>query len=113
MKRLLLIGLVLVAGCGSNPDEWAGYTEGEAKEIMGDETFRQGLIQIAPGDPATNPASELLPTQEVLDAEPLHKVTVQGEEAWEYNSGTGFCLDVWKDKDTNDPAAYVGPCNSD
>ena len=53
VKRLaLLIGLLFVlAGCGGGSETWGGYTETEAKDVMG--ALRQDIIDNAPGDPAT------------------------------------------------------------
>jgi hypothetical protein len=114
MKRLaLLIGvLVLLAGCGGAEEQWGGYTEGEAKDVMG--ALRQEIIANAPGDPATSPYNQLLPTRKDLDNIDLRRVTMQGAESWEYrDQENNFCLNVSEDPKTKAPNTYVGICNSD
>ena len=113
MKRLaLLIGLlVVVAGCGGG-DTWGGYNETEAKDVMG--ALRKEIIENAPGDPATSPYNQLVPTRKQLDSIDLRKVTMKGQESWEYRDAeNNFCLNVWQDPKSEDPNTYVGICDSD
>ena len=114
MKRLaLLIGLLFVlAGCGGGSESWGGYTETEAKDVMG--ALRQDIIDNAPGDPATSPYNQLIPTRKELDNIDLRRVTMKGQESWEYrDQENNFCLNVWQDPKSEDPNTYVGICNSD
>jgi hypothetical protein len=117
MKRLpLLISVLVVAGCGGGGggDVWGGYTESDAKDLMGDEEFRENICMSAPGDPATSPYCRLMPTKEQVDDTDLRKVTYKGQEAWEYrNADENFCVDVWEDPENESFGSYVGICDSD
>jgi hypothetical protein len=115
MKKLAVALLVLaLAGCGSSTEEvWAGYTEGEVKDRLTDPQFRDEIMRTAPPDPR-GPIHVLYPSNEEIDNTDLKKVTIQGDEAWEYrNEEADWCIDVWEDPDTKEPTTYVGPCMSD
>jgi hypothetical protein len=114
MKLVLLSLLVLaLAACGGGGGEtWGGYTESDAKDLMGDAEFRESICQTAPGDPATSPYCQLVPTKQEVDAADLRRVTYEGQEAWEYrNADENFCVDVWEDGESF--GSYVGICDSD
>ena len=114
MRRLPLILLVIVAlaaGCGSE-EKWGGYTEGEAKQIMGSEQFRQDVINLSP--PGGRNYADLLPNEQKIDQAGLRKVTLQKEEAWEYrDSPNEFCVYLWKSTETGSFTTQVGPCAAD
>jgi hypothetical protein len=111
MKRLLVIGLVALAGCGGGDSEtWGGLTEEEAKDVM--VMLRQEVIENAPGDPATNPYNQLIP--ERFDEVDLRQVTMKGQESWEYrDTENNFCFNVWTTGESEAANSYVGICDSD
>ena len=117
MKRVALVASTLVfalAGCGeSTEEEWGGYTEAEAKDILKDDEFFTELERTSPADPR-GPLRLFYPTDEEIDDADLRKATVQGDEAWEYRRDLDegpWCIYV-----SEDPAAegkfiaQVGPC---
>ena len=114
VKRLLVLLIALViAGCGqSTEEEWGGYTEGEAKQIMKD--ARGEIIATAPPTNA-GPAERIYPTNEEIDDYDLRKAHVQGEEAWEYKRDLGeetgdWCIYISEDPGGGTFLAQVGPC---
>lgn len=114
MKRLLiLLVALLLAGCGeSTQEEWGGYTEGEAKDLLKDPQFQREIKATAPPTAAGN-INNLYPTDEEIDDADLRKATVQGEEAWEYKRDlqeTEWCIYVSEDPSTGSFLAQVGPC---
>ena len=117
MKRVALFASALalaLAGCGeSTEEEWGGYTEAEAKDLLKDDQFLAELEQTSPTDPR-GPLRLLYPSDEEIDDYDLRKATVQGEEAWEYKRE--FDEGPWCIYVSEDPAApgkflaQIGPC---
>lgn len=116
MKNVLLTVLALLAlsGCGSSTqDVWGGYTEGEVKDKLSDQQFREEILQTAPADPR-GPIHLLYPSNEEIDNADLNKVTIQGEEAWEYRDESAqWCIYVWEDPETSEPFTQIGSCVAD
>jgi hypothetical protein len=116
MKKLILVFALLLAlaGCSSSGGEqWGGYSEGEAKNILGSEALRNSILGVSPFDPQGRPYTQLLPTKDKLADADLRKATLQGEEAWGYeDQPNDFCLYVWKDQETKSFTTYVG-CDAD
>lgn len=118
MKRfLLLLAVLLAAGCGSaggSGETWGGYTENEAKAVLADPEVKKQILENAPGDPATNPLTRLYPSkQEIADAD-LRKVTLTGQEAWEWrHADEDFCIFVWEDQELETFATQVSRCVAD
>ena len=111
MRRLALLMLVLlIAGCGAG-ERWGGYTEKEAKEIIADPDVRLTIIEATPRKEDQQPVAAIYPQGETLENAELRKVTMQGEEAWEYNDkADDFCLYVWYDKATDGFLAQASHC---
>jgi hypothetical protein len=116
MKKLAIVFLALavLGGCGSSTEElWGGYTEGEVKDILSDPQFREEIMRTAPPDPR-GPIQLLYPSDQEIEDADLTKVTVQGEENWEYrDEETDWCINIRKNPQTGDPETYVGGCISD
>jgi hypothetical protein len=116
MKKLALtlLALAVLAGCGSSTEDvWGGYTEGEVKDRLTDPQFRDEIMRTAPPDPR-GPIHLLYPSNEEIENTDLRKVTIQGDEAWEYrDEENDWCINVWEDPATNEPTTYVGGCMSD
>ena len=111
MRRLaLLILVLLVAGCGAG-ERWGGYTEKEAKEIIADPDVKATIIEATPRKEDQQPVAAIYPAGATLENAELRKVTMQGEEAWEYNDkADDFCLYVWYDKATDGFLAQASHC---
>ena len=116
MKRLalLLAFVAFAAGCGtSTEDTWGGYTEGEVKDMLTNPQFREEIMRTAPPDPR-GPIHLLYPSNEEIENTDLRKVTVQGDENWEYrDEENSWCINVSKDPATDEPMTYIGGCISD
>lgn len=114
-KPFALVLLVLAAGCGtSTEDTWGGYTESQAKEILAMEDVRETIIGTTPRTSEEEPVSAIYPTEDELERADLRKVTVQGQEAWEYNdSPNQFCLYAWHDSETDGYVAQSSRCVAD
>jgi hypothetical protein len=115
MKKLALaLALLALAGCGSSTeDAWGGYTEGEVKDKLTNPQFRDEIMRTAPPDPR-GPIHVLYPSNDEIENTDLKKVTIQGDEAWEYrNQEADWCINVWDDPQTKEPLTYVGGCMSD
>jgi len=104
----------VLAGCGSSTqDVWGGYTEGQVKDLLSDDQFQKEILQTAPPNPR-GPIHLLYPSDEEIDAADLDKVTLQGEENWEYRDELNqFCIYVAEDQSTNSYIAQIGPCTAD
>jgi hypothetical protein len=111
MRRVALLVLVLfLAGCGAG-ERWGGYTQKEAKEIMDRPEVRSTIIEATPRKDDQQPVAAIYPDAETLDDTELRKVTMQGQEAWEYNDkADDFCLYVWYDKATDGFLAQASHC---
>jgi hypothetical protein len=111
MKRLgLLVLVLLLAGCGAG-ERWGGYTQKEAKEIMSRPEVKSTIIQATPRKEGQQPVVAIYPDAATLEDTELRKVTMQGQEAWEYNDkADDFCLYVWYDKATNGFLAQASHC---
>ena len=111
MKRVVILVLVLVvAGCGAG-ERWGGYTQKEAKEIIADPDVKLTIIEATPRKEGQKPVAAIYPAGERLEEAELRKVTMQGEEAWEYNDqANDFCLYVWFDEATNGFLAQASHC---
>ena len=117
-RRLVLIPVVVLAlaGCGGGGDGpvWGGYTEQEAKDILADTNVWRSVIENAPGDPATNPLTQLYPTKEQLDDADLKQVTFEGEENWQYkHPEEDFCLYVREDPEVDNWQVMASRCVAD
>jgi hypothetical protein len=120
MKSLLFLLVVAVlassgcdrsSGCG---EVWGGYTECEAKDVLKDPAVKRQILENAPGDPTSNPINQLYPSNGEIDDADMRRVTVEGQEAWEYqHPDENFCLYVWEDQTTKNFATQVGPCAAD
>ena len=119
MRRLaLLLAAVALGGAacggGGGEDRWGGYTERDAKDVLGDPIVRQQILENAPGDPRTSPYRQLVPTKEEVEAADLRKTTLEGQETWEYRDEEhAFCIYVWEDEALKNFATHVGPCIAD
>ena len=121
MKKvaLTLIALALIAGsaagCGSSTEDvWGGFTEGQVKDLLSDPQFKQEILQTAPPSPR-GPIHLLYPSDEEIENADLNKVTVQGDENWEYRDEENeFCIYVGEDPTNESPyIAQIGPCVAD
>jgi hypothetical protein len=120
MKKaaLSLIALALVAGfgvgCGSSTEDvWGGYTEGQVKDLLSDPQFKAEILQTAPPSPR-GPIHLLYPSDEEIENADLNKVTVQGQENWEYRDEENeFCMYVAEDPATDSYITQIGPCVAD
>jgi hypothetical protein len=114
---LVVVSLGLSSGCsgsGGCGDTWGGYTECEAKDVLKDPQVKQQILQNAPGDPTSNPLSQLYPSNDEIDDADMRRVTLLGQEAWEYqHPDEDFCLYVWEDEATKNFATQVGRCAAD
>lgn len=112
VRRALVVLLVLLAlaGCGAG-ERWGGYTQKEAKEIIADPDVKSTIVDATPRKEGQKPVAEIYPQGETLEKAELRKVTMQGDEAWEYNDkANDFCLYVWFDKATNGFLAQASRC---
>lgn len=120
MKKaaLSLIALALLAGvgvgCGSSTEDvWGGYTEGQVKDLLADPQFKAEILQTAPPSPR-GPIHLLYPSDEEIENADLNKVTVQGQENWEYRDEENeFCMYVAEDPATDSYITQIGPCVAD
>jgi hypothetical protein len=113
-KRIALLPIVLLAACTTTSDTWGGYTENEAKEILALPNVRQTIVDTTPRTIEEAPVARIYPTEAKLEETDLRKVTVQGEEAWEYNDEQNqFCLYVWEDPETQTYFAQSSRCVAD
>jgi hypothetical protein len=112
----LLCLAMLSLGCGSSTEDvWGGYTEGEVKDLLSDPQFRDEVMRTAPPDPR-GPIHLLYPTNEEIESADLQKVTVQGEENWEYRDEENqWCIYVGEDTtvEGKQPIYQIGPCIAD
>lgn len=120
MKKaaLGLIALAVLAGfslgCGSSTEDvWGGYTEGQVKDLLSDPRFKTEILQTAPASPR-GPIHLLYPSNGEIENADLNKVTVRGEENWEYRDDENeFCMYVAEDPATDSYIAEIGPCVAD
>jgi hypothetical protein len=114
LTLLTVLALVAFAGCGtSTEDVWGGYTEGEAKDILKDDQFKEEILRTAPPSPR-GPIHLLYPSDEELDEAELNKVTLQGVENWEYRDDPNeFCMYVREDPSIDSYETFIGPCVAD
>ena len=114
LARIGLLLTLVVAGCATTSDTWGGYTENEAKEILALPNVRQTIVDTTPRMIEEEPVAQLYPTEAELEETDLRKVTIQGEEAWEYNDEVNkFCLYVWEDPETQTYFAQSSRCVAD
>jgi hypothetical protein len=105
-----LVALLFLAGCGAG-ERWGGYTQNEAKEIIADPDVKLTIIEATPRKEGQKPVAAIYPEGETLENAELQKVTMQGQEAWEYNDkADDFCLYVWFYKATNGFLAQASHC---
>lgn len=110
----VLVAALTLAGCSLSEEKWGGYTENQAKGVLSDPIFRREAIRFAPGGPGGGRYARLLPTKEQVEEADLRKVTLKGQEAWEYKDRpNSFCVYVWEDEETDNFATQVGPCSAD
>jgi hypothetical protein len=76
--------------CATTSDTWGGYTENEAKEILALPTVRNTIIESSIRSEGQVPVAEIYPTEEELQEADLRKVTLTGQEAWEYSDTPNF-----------------------
>jgi hypothetical protein len=114
LRPLALLLTVVAAGCTTTEDTWGGYTESEAKEILALPNVRETVIDTTPRTVDEEPVARIYPTEAELEEADLRKVTIQGEEAWEYNDEPNrFCLYVWEDPETHTYFAQASRCVAD
>ena len=110
----MLIAILVLAGCSTTEDTWGGYTENEAKEILALPDVRETIIGNTPRMVDEQPVSQIYPTDEELEEADLRKVTVRGQETWEYNDEINkFCLNVWEDPESQTYFAQSSRCVAD
>jgi hypothetical protein len=103
MKRLVVIALLLLAGCGGD-ETWGGATENQAREVLQDPNVRAQVEQVG----------GKYPTAEQIEEADLRQVTLQGQEAWEFKHPTeNYCLFVYEDPTTESFAAQHSACVAD
>ena len=115
MKKLalILVALVALTGCATTEDKWGGYTEGQVKDVLKDDQFKDEIMQSAPPDPR-GPIHLLYPSDDEIDDADLSKVTLQGDEAWEYRDEPNqWCIYMWEDPASKERFTQVGPCAAD
>jgi hypothetical protein len=113
-KHLALFAIFILTGCATTSDTWGGYTENEAKEILALANVRQTIVDTTPRTIDEEPVARIYPTEVELEEADLRKVTVQGQEAWEYNDELNqFCLYVWEDPETQTYFAQASRCVAD
>jgi hypothetical protein len=105
MNRAILIAMLLLAGCGGDEETWGGATEQQAREVLLDPNVRaqiEGLRGTYPSE------------QQIEDAD-LRQVTLQGQEAWEFEHPTrlNYCLFVYEDPATDSFTAQLSGCVAD
>ena len=114
LARVALLLTLVVAGCATTSETWAGYTENEAKEILALPNVRETIVNTTPRTVDEEPVAQIYPSEAELQEADLRKVTVQGEEAWEYNDEPNqFCLYVWEDPETRTYFAQSSRCVAD
>jgi hypothetical protein len=103
MKRLLLVALILLAGCGGE-ERWGGATEKQAREVLLDPDVRAQVEQVG----------GKYPTEQQIEDADLRKVTLQGQEAWEFKHPIeNYCVFVYEDPATETFAAQHSACVAD
>lgn len=113
-RLALLLTLALLAGCANSDETWGGYTESQAKEILGLPNVRDTIIDTSIRTEGQAPVAEIYPTQQELEETDLRKVTLTGQEAWEYSDTPNFfCLYVWEDPETETYFAQSSQCVAD
>jgi len=116
LLTLLVLVLALAAGCGSSTeDEWGGYTQGDVKDILKDPQLQAEIKRTAPPS-RLGTIEQLYPTNEEIDDFDFRKVTVRGEENWEFKrvlEEDDWCIYIAKDETTGSFIAEVGPCIAD
>ena len=106
IRRLVLLAALVLAGCGGSEERWGGATEKEAREVISDPDLREQLR-------AFNANAEY-PTQQEIDDADLRKVTLDGQEAWEYDHpGEAYCIYVYEDPELESFTAQVSACVAD
>jgi hypothetical protein len=104
MKRLLILGAIMLAGCGGDEDKWGGATEQQAKEVLMDPNVR-AQVQDVRGR---------YPTEQQIEEADLRMVTLQGMEAWEYKHPTqNYCVFVYEDPEFDSFTAQLSACVAD
>jgi hypothetical protein len=104
MRRLLILAVVLFAGCGGDEETWGGATEQQAKEVLMDPNVR-AQVQDVRGR---------YPTEQQIEEADLRMVTLQGMEAWEYEHPTqNYCLFVYEDPEFESFTAQLSACVAD
>jgi hypothetical protein len=114
LRTLALLTALAAAGCATTSDTWGGYTENEAKEILALPNVRDTIIETSIRTEGQTPVSEIYPTEQELQETDLRKVTLTGQEAWEYaDTPNFFCLYVWEDPETQTYFAQSSQCVAD
>lgn len=102
--------------CGlrlDDPGEWGGYTEGQVKDTLQDPQFKKEILSTAPPDPR-GPIHLLYPSNGEIDEADLNKVTIEGDEAWEYRDDQNqWCIYMWEDPASSEQMTHVGSCVAD
>ena len=103
MKRLLLVTLILLGGCGGE-ERWGGATEKQAREVLLDPNVRTQVVGLR----------GRYPTVEQIEEADLRKVTIRGQEAWEFKHPTqNYCLFVYEDPQFESFTAQLSACVAD
>ena len=103
VKRLFLLAFILLAGCGGE-ERWGGATEKQAREVLLDPNVRRQIEGLR----------GRYPTEEQIEEADLRKVTLQGQEAWEFEHPTqNYCLFVYEDPQFDSFTAQLSACVAD
>ena len=105
MKRVLIVAVLVLAGCGGGDDEWGSATEKQAREVLLDPNVRAQIEGLR----------GRYPTEQQIEDADLRQVTLQGQEAWEFEHPTrlNYCLFVYEDPTTESFTAQLSGCVAD
>jgi hypothetical protein len=85
----------------------------KVKDTLQDPQFKKEILSTAPPDPR-GPIHLLYPSNGEIDEADLNKVTIQGDEAWEYRDDPNqWCIYMWEDPASSEQMTHVGSCVAD